>query len=226
MSYVYVMGTVGADLFKIGIADNPLSRMRDLQTACPYRLTLAYVIECPDKYRAYRVETWLHGMAFGVRTYGEFGKAPICRVVELTDYWMSKHEQFADCRGRFVAVIPGLQELFGALDIKQVKHDRWEAVCPFCQKELWYTDWRGMQVTSRAHLKSHYKDFRLVIDGIMDGSMKPEKPYSYGRPKHKAKWVVELAVELRELQKKGYLIIDGASSRASARPLALPEWRE
>jgi len=60
--YVYFVRTTGSPKrIKIGKAKDPISRMKTLQTGCPYKITLAGAIKCASDAQALRVEKAFHG---------------------------------------------------------------------------------------------------------------------------------------------------------------------
>jgi hypothetical protein len=55
---IYLINCSYNGLYKIGISVSPEKRIKQLQTASPYKLSIAAVYEC--KYRARKVENILH----------------------------------------------------------------------------------------------------------------------------------------------------------------------
>lgn len=57
---IYLIHCAYNNLYKIGISISPEKRIKQLQTASPYKLTISAMYEC--KYRARKIETILHNM--------------------------------------------------------------------------------------------------------------------------------------------------------------------
>lgn len=68
-AHVYVISAQGHRAVKIGFAAKPLTRLRDLQTGCPFRLTLEWSF---PTYGAPEVETALHRRFAAQRVQGEW----------------------------------------------------------------------------------------------------------------------------------------------------------
>ncbi len=71
---------------KIGKSKDPMARIKQLQTGCPYKITLAGAIRCKDDFHALRVEKALHGYFSGRREQGEWFKctdAVLCKMWEI-----------------------------------------------------------------------------------------------------------------------------------------------
>ena len=74
--YVYVIksGKKSNSPVKIGMSDNPLSRIKSLQTGNPERLTLKYTLECRDRKHAEKLERLIHSELSGSNVLGEWFK--------------------------------------------------------------------------------------------------------------------------------------------------------
>jgi len=66
---VYIVRCTNTGVFKIGISNNPLRRVADIQTGYPYKLALARVINCSF---AKEVEQGLHRSLADFRLNGEW----------------------------------------------------------------------------------------------------------------------------------------------------------
>lgn len=74
--YVYMIrsGYGNNKPLKIGMADNPKKRIKELQTGNPYPLNLVLTIRCNSRKHARLVESTLHGQLSGVNVLGEWYK--------------------------------------------------------------------------------------------------------------------------------------------------------
>jgi hypothetical protein len=71
MRYIYLIEAEGAGAVKVGIADNPHGRLKDLQTGCPFKLTLRHYWQlCASE--ADRWEKELHKSMEKYRVRGEW----------------------------------------------------------------------------------------------------------------------------------------------------------
>lgn len=59
-SYVYFIRIKGTNRVKIGKSDNPVRRLKGLQTGCPFALELVKTIQCKDSNMAFNIERSLH----------------------------------------------------------------------------------------------------------------------------------------------------------------------
>jgi len=87
MSKVYVIVEADAEeACKVGVAANPYARLRELQTANPRRLVLAYTSRELDKPTAHRVERTAHRALSDHRIRLEwFGCLPETAIVAVQD---------------------------------------------------------------------------------------------------------------------------------------------
>ena len=70
MDYVYI---IECKLhYKIGLSDDPDRRLRELQTGCPFPLTIRYRLGFECRKEAAFVEKWLHQKLSGQRGIGEW----------------------------------------------------------------------------------------------------------------------------------------------------------
>src|SRR4030095_13218292 len=67
--YVYIVHAEGTDLYKVGRAKNPWSRLPFLQVGCPHPLTLVAAIALKDVIRG---EQWVHQQLQGQQVTGEW----------------------------------------------------------------------------------------------------------------------------------------------------------
>ncbi len=86
--YVYFLSPKIGDRFtgptKVGIAKHPTHRLRELQTACPFRIHVAFAIPYASRYAALRVEREVHAINTGRRLYGEwFDATPETMLVHM-----------------------------------------------------------------------------------------------------------------------------------------------
>lgn len=58
--YVYIMEIKGERYVKIGVAENPENRLRQLQTGIPFELGILVKFTYPDRDAAFRAEKHLH----------------------------------------------------------------------------------------------------------------------------------------------------------------------
>lgn len=92
-SYVYIIqsGPRKGSPIKIGVADNPESRMRELQTGNPETLVLIASIEQPNRMAAYDLESWLHRRFSSARISGEWFDSDRCGLKRAFKAWESIH---------------------------------------------------------------------------------------------------------------------------------------
>jgi len=83
--HVYLIWQAGTSLYKIGKANNPAKRLKDLQTGHSGKLHLIAEMECQD---ALRKEFFLHHKYKSYRTHGEWFNIPPTVI----------HEVFAEFR--------------------------------------------------------------------------------------------------------------------------------
>ena len=67
---IYAIEARGTPFLKIGVARNPYSRLKDLQTGSPNKLALLYAIETDEK-QAFQVETLIHSLPEAQNARGE-----------------------------------------------------------------------------------------------------------------------------------------------------------
>lgn len=72
LSYVYIISIDALDLSKVGISDNPASRLRQLSTGSPFKLRLAMSIAVPKREMAVELEKAFHRVVRKYRTQGEW----------------------------------------------------------------------------------------------------------------------------------------------------------
>ena len=85
--YVYFIRADGKPKrLKIGKATDPAKRLKELQTGCPYPLSIAAQIKCRSDRHALLVEQLAHSYFAAYRTHGEWFKC--------TDFVLSKAWEF------------------------------------------------------------------------------------------------------------------------------------
>ncbi len=94
MSYVYVIQAGETGPVKIGMADNPASRVYELQTGSPVELTILVAERFPDRKRARRIEQRLHSQLSALRIRGEWFRfdEQIQLMLSYFEYGMSLKE--------------------------------------------------------------------------------------------------------------------------------------
>lgn len=80
-TYVYVIAEAGTQFLKIGVARNPNTRILELQTGNPRKLSLEFYQAVPTKRRAQQVEYRAHGSLMKWRAVGEWFECPIIEAV-------------------------------------------------------------------------------------------------------------------------------------------------
>lgn len=68
--YLYVIRAINTEHVKIGISMNPFSRLKELQTANPYKLSLSLLFETTDD--AYKLEKSMHSYFKKFKSQGEW----------------------------------------------------------------------------------------------------------------------------------------------------------
>lgn len=71
-TWVYIMSA--GEHIKVGIADDPISRMKYLSTGCPYRITIEALLGPMDRYSAIATERSIHKHLKEFRCNGEWFK--------------------------------------------------------------------------------------------------------------------------------------------------------
>jgi predicted transcriptional regulator len=108
-AYVYFIKTAASPVMvKIGVAADPLARMADLQTGCPYDLSLAGKIPCLSQAHAFQIEKAAHRVFRKFHKRGEWftvredlfhfldriiAKQEMCSQVELEDFLIENTKQ-------------------------------------------------------------------------------------------------------------------------------------
>lgn len=73
--YVYFVKAWGeCPLIKIGKANKPEERIKQLQTGCPFKLNLLGTVRCKSEFHAKQVETMAHRIFYKQRRRGEWFK--------------------------------------------------------------------------------------------------------------------------------------------------------
>jgi hypothetical protein len=74
--YVYVIAKVEDEKLtgpvKVGITSEPNSRLASIQTACPFRIRIAYVFEAPNREIARHIERGFHETQVKAHLHGEW----------------------------------------------------------------------------------------------------------------------------------------------------------
>lgn len=69
--YIYVIGREDGPV-KVGISSFPAGRVRQIQTGCPFTISLLHFRECRDRAQALEHEQIFHGCYEDVRLAGEW----------------------------------------------------------------------------------------------------------------------------------------------------------
>lgn len=80
--YLYVIGTESG-FYKIGISNNPSTRLKDIKTGIPEAANLIFSILCKNKTAARRLEEHFHKELSEYHITGEWFKAPQSAIAEL-----------------------------------------------------------------------------------------------------------------------------------------------
>jgi predicted GIY-YIG superfamily endonuclease len=93
--YVYIIHQTTTNYIKIGIADNPKNRLKELQTASPLPLHLKFTLSCQDRNAAIAIESGLHQHYEKQRMSGEWFDIPVEQIVDIlkTAAFLAKHLQ-------------------------------------------------------------------------------------------------------------------------------------
>jgi hypothetical protein len=71
--FVYVIGRVGgANVCKVGLSDNPESRLKSLQSGSPHQLYISFALWTPSRAEALAVETFAHDLMRPAKMVGEW----------------------------------------------------------------------------------------------------------------------------------------------------------
>jgi len=99
MSYVYVISIDDLSLTKVGISDNPTSRLRQLSTGSPFKMRLALSIETPGRELAAALEQAFHRVQTDRRKNGEWfemGADEACTLMAINFACCLKHQGNVD----------------------------------------------------------------------------------------------------------------------------------
>lgn len=85
---VYVISAVNDDgklaaPVKVGISENANVRLGTIQTACPFRIELAYVVSCFDRNIARALEMSFHNAQKDMQAYGEWFNIEPVRAINI-----------------------------------------------------------------------------------------------------------------------------------------------
>lgn len=94
-TYLYVVGREEGPV-KVGISTNVLSRMRALQTGCPFKLELLAMFRFDTREDAASQESFFHECYADVRTSGEWFRIEADLAIEGVDGNISMREHFAE----------------------------------------------------------------------------------------------------------------------------------
>jgi hypothetical protein len=89
MNCVYVIRCRG--FIKVGVADAPHSRVRDLQTCCPLELTLVAFRDFGSRETAFVVEKAIHRELSSRRARGEWFRGQPQAAVRLLEVYYTEH---------------------------------------------------------------------------------------------------------------------------------------
>jgi len=84
--YVYLIAESETGFCKIGVSQDPVFRLRELQTATPHELQLVYIIECTGDSDARRLEAILHARYRAYWASGEWFRVPADNIVADLDW--------------------------------------------------------------------------------------------------------------------------------------------
>lgn len=84
--YVYFLRADISGVYKIGITNNPLKRLYQLQTSCPYRLKIRYLFDCENQDNAYKLEKHFHKKFKKHRMNGEWFSKDLKTIIRK---WMN-----------------------------------------------------------------------------------------------------------------------------------------
>jgi len=96
--FVYVIARQKKDRYlapvKIGISHSPWSRIASMQTACPFKIELAWIFECPNREIARFLEKMFHETQAARAMHGEWFKMRPIEAIHLlcTGYRVILHE--------------------------------------------------------------------------------------------------------------------------------------
>ena len=85
-NYVYFIQEGNTHLYKVGRTNEPLTRLKQLQTGNPRRLKLYRAIECRDLASACRLELNLHKYLAGQKVFGEWYKINKKHIQEIVKF--------------------------------------------------------------------------------------------------------------------------------------------
>lgn len=90
--YVYLIHQTESAYIKIGIADDPNDRLRQLQIGNPQLLYIAYLIECSNRDSAIRVEHALHAIFAKKRIHGEWFDLGVTHAIKTVNAILKMRE--------------------------------------------------------------------------------------------------------------------------------------
>jgi hypothetical protein len=99
MSYVYIIGRATGPV-KVGISNNPWSRLEQLKTGCPFPVEVLFNRDLGSRDLAIQIEQDFHAVYEEDRLHGEWfdmdDEAAICGVetaIDLHNYFASRGRQ-------------------------------------------------------------------------------------------------------------------------------------
>jgi len=75
-TYVYIIEQVGSTFCKVGVSNEPVRRLAELQRHNPNRMAISYVLEPQISVNAYSLENNIHYLLSDYRLEGEWFKLP------------------------------------------------------------------------------------------------------------------------------------------------------
>lgn len=92
---VYVLATSDLSLIKIGLTTSAKQRFINIQSACPFQVSLWTAIRTPVPAK---VEKWLHREFSEYRTRGEWFAMPDCALDRLAELVTSTNQHIREVR--------------------------------------------------------------------------------------------------------------------------------
>lgn len=85
-NYIYFIQEGNTHIYKVGRTNEPIKRLRELQTGNSHKLKLYHVVECRDVASACRLELNLHKYLKGQRVLNEWYKLTKKHINEIIKY--------------------------------------------------------------------------------------------------------------------------------------------
>lgn len=148
--YVYIIHHRETSMIKIGLSDDPMSRLKEIQTGNGNALTLRYVLACPSRESASSIERLLHKRYGRYRATGEWFKVPCETVISDIEWCLSMVDHLV---GEPIDDNPVAR-------IDDSDGQVFTAACPDCDWKNAYSSERAATNALTAHRRHHHPELQ------------------------------------------------------------------